>query len=102
MDFNSLAKMIISNFILLISTSIFADEPIIGKWLVVESQTGKVRAIIEFKKEADDTISGPNIKLIDQNLNQNSICAKCPEPFKNKPLLGAKNDLGLKKFWKIW
>ena len=94
---NFIAKKIVSILIIFISTSTLADEPILGKWLVVNSQTGQVKAIMEFKKDIDNTISGSNIKFIDENLNKNNICSKCPEPFRDKPLLGTKVVWGLKK-----
>lgn len=95
MNSNLSIKMLIS-CIFLFSTSLFAEQPIIGKWLVPESGTGKLKAIVEFKEESDRTISGTNIKILDENLGQNSVCSKCPEPFKNKPLLGSKVIWNLK------
>ena len=70
-----------------ISTS-FANS-IEGYWKAIDDRTGQAVSLIAIKKMPDGTFGGTMMyryPLV--NGSTPSICAKCPQPYTNKPLIG--------------
>ncbi|WP_439709057.1 DUF2147 domain-containing protein [Acinetobacter junii] len=69
-----------------------------GYWRTIDDKTGEQLSIIELKKKPDNTYTGtivyrypvPGGAVL-------TNCVKCPEPFKNKPILGLQIAWGLKE-----
>ncbi len=75
--------------------SSFAASTPEGKWAILDEQTGKKRAVIEFVLK-DDTLNG-TIETIYPQPGDTGICSKCPGKFKDKPIQGLQIVWGLKE-----
>lgn len=64
----------------------FALELNNTQWSTIDDETGKAKALIEFKKQANGTYSATVKKLLDPNANK--ICTKCTGAQKDKPMEG--------------
>ena len=72
---------------------IFAYEPIfaagnhvLGYWKTIDDETHKPRSVVEiFEKDAK--IFGKIVKIFPHEGNKD-LCEKCPDDFKNQPILG--------------
>ena len=97
MQKNSLMKGLMSMSLALSSLMTFAATPE-GFWKSIDDRTGEQLSIIELKKKPDNTYTGtivyrypvPGGAVL-------TNCVKCPEPFKNKPILGLQIAWGLKE-----
>ena len=97
MQKNSLMKGLMSMSLALCSLMTFAATPE-GFWDSIDDRTGEQLSIIELKKKPDNTYTGtivyrypvPGGAVL-------TNCVKCPEPFKNKPILGLQIAWGLKE-----
>ncbi|AWL28457.1 signal peptidase [Acinetobacter defluvii] len=60
-----------------------------GYWKSVDDRTGEALSIIEIKKMEDGTYGGVIVhRFATPNGATLTHCTKCPEPYKNKPLVG--------------
>ena len=90
-------KGLMSMSLALSSLMTFAATPE-GFWKSIDDRTGEQLSIIELKKKPDNTYTGtivyrypvPGGAVL-------TNCVKCPEPFKNKPILGLQIAWGLKE-----
>lgn len=97
MQKNSLMKGLMGMSLALCSLMTFAATPE-GFWKSIDDRTGEQLSIIEIKKKPDNTYTGtivyrypvPGGAVL-------TNCVKCPEPFKNKPILGLQIAWGLKE-----
>ncbi len=71
----------------------FAESPV-GVWTSMDDKTGEKRAEIELA-ETDGILNGTIIKVYEQ-AGDTGICVKCPDNFKDKPIIGLKFLWGLK------
>lgn len=69
-----------------------------GYWISVDDSSGERLSIIEVKKLVDGTYTG-TIAYRYPRIGGTTLthCVKCPEPFKNKPILGLQIAWGLKE-----
>lgn len=70
-----------------------------GYWRTIDDKTGQQVSIVEIKKKADDTY-GVTVVYRYPQLGSTQVmthCVKCPEPFKNKPILGLEIAWGIKQ-----
>ncbi|QUY35551.1 DUF2147 domain-containing protein [Acinetobacter junii] len=97
MQKNSFMKGLMGMSLALCSLMTFAATPE-GFWKSIDDRTGEQLSIIEVKKKPDNTYTGtivyrypvPGGAVL-------TNCVKCPEPFKNKPILGLQIAWGLKE-----
>ncbi|WP_111860087.1 DUF2147 domain-containing protein [Acinetobacter sp. CFCC 10889] len=70
-------------------TQVYAASPLVGYWKSVDDRTGEALSLIEIKKLEDGTYGG---FILHRFAAPGSValthCTKCPEPYKNKPLVG--------------
>jgi uncharacterized protein (DUF2147 family) len=65
-----------------------ADNRVSGYWKTIDDETKKPRSIVEiFEKDAK--IFGKIVKIFPHEGNKD-LCEKCPDEFKNQPILGLK------------
>ncbi len=70
-----------------------------GFWRTIDDKTGQQVSIVEIKKKADNTY-GVTVVYRYPQLGSTQVlpnCVKCPEPFKNKPILGLEIAWGIKE-----
>ena len=82
--------------ITLISSFSFAED-IIGLWQSIDDKTGAPKALVEIRKEADNTYAGKVVKLTPRaGYTPKETCVNCPPPYTNKPIIGLDVVTGLK------
>jgi uncharacterized protein (DUF2147 family) len=82
--------------ITLISSFSFAED-IIGLWQSIDDKTGAPKALVEIRKEADNTYAGKVVKLTPRaGYTPKETCVDCPPPYTNKPIIGMDVLTGLK------
>ncbi|WP_075175141.1 DUF2147 domain-containing protein [Acinetobacter indicus] len=81
---------------LLFSTTAFAND-LSGVWQQIDDKTGSAKAIIEIRKEANNTYTGKIIKVTPRpGYTPRETCNNCPAPYTNQPILGMEILKGLK------
>lgn len=81
---------------LLISTQLFAQD-ISGLWHHIDDQTGTSKAILEIRKEKDNSYVAKITKITPKpGYKPKEACVNCPAPYTNKPILGMDVLTGLK------
>lgn len=81
---------------LLFSTAAFAND-LSGLWQQIDDKTGSAKAIIEIRKEANNTYTGKIIKVTPRpGYTPRETCNNCPAPYTNQPILGMEILKGLK------
>ncbi|QER39366.1 DUF2147 domain-containing protein [Acinetobacter suaedae] len=84
-------------FLSLFTTLSVASTPE-GYWKSIDDRTGEQLSIVEVKKKADGTYTGTIVyRYPVPGGTVLTNCVKCPEPFKNKPILGLQIAWGLKQ-----
>jgi uncharacterized protein (DUF2147 family) len=68
-----------------------------GTWQQIDDKTGSPKAIIEIRKETDNSYSGKIVKVTPRpGYTPQKSCNKCPAPYTNQPILGMDVITGLK------
>lgn len=90
-----LNQFVIASIFPLFSCIIWAQD-LTGNWQQIDDKTGEAKAIIQIKKEADQTYTGKIIKITPRSgYTPKSICQNCPKPFFNQSILGMEILRGL-------
>ena len=81
---------------LFLSGNLFAQD-LSGTWQQIDDKTGSQKAIIEIRKEANDTFTGKIVKVTPRpGYSPRETCNNCPAPYTNQPILGMDLIKGLK------
>ncbi|WAU74631.1 MULTISPECIES: DUF2147 domain-containing protein [unclassified Acinetobacter] len=98
MQKHSLMKGIVGISFALFATANFAMTPE-GFWKSIDDRTGEQLSIVEIKKKPDNTYTGTIVYRypVPGGGTVLTNCVKCPEPFKNKPILGLQIASGLRE-----
>ena len=92
-----MAKQLIGVLLLSAVSSFSFAEDIIGLWQSIDDKTGAPKALVEIRKEADNTYAGKVIKLTPRaGYTPKETCVDCPPPYTNKPIIGMDVVTGLK------
>ena len=90
-------KQFIGAFLLSAVSSFSFAEDIIGLWQSIDDKTGAPKALVEIRKEADNTYAGKVVKLTPRaGYTPKETCVDCPPPYTNKPIIGMDVLTGLK------
>ena len=90
-------KQFIGAFLLSAVSSFSFAEDIIGLWQSIDDKTGAPKALVEIRKEADNTYAGKVVKLTPRaGYTPKETCVDCPAPYTNKPIIGLDVVTGLK------
>lgn len=73
-----------------------AADPAEGRWKTIDDQTGQAKSIVEIKQNANGTLSGRIVELLNPS-KPNPACDKCKDDRKNKPITGMEIIRGMKK-----
>jgi uncharacterized protein (DUF2147 family) len=80
----------------LLSVNVYAND-ITGKWLQIDDKTGTSKAILEIRKEANNTYTAKIIKVTPRlGYTPQEKCINCPAPYTNQAILGMDVLKGLK------
>ena len=78
------------------SYSVLASD-LSGTWQQIDDKTGSPKAIIEIRKEANNTYTGKIVKVTPRpGYTPQRTCNNCPAPYNNQPILGMDVLTGLK------
>ena len=90
-------KQFIGAFLLSAVSSFSFAEDITGLWQTIDDKTGAPKALVEIRKEADNTYAGKVVKLTPRTgYTPKETCVDCPPPYTNKPIIGLDVVTGLK------
>ena len=90
-------KQFIGAFLLSAVSSFSFAEDITGLWQSIDDKTGAPKALVEIRKEADNTYAGKVVKLTPRTgYTPKETCVDCPPPYTNKPIIGLDVVTGLK------
>ena len=90
-------KQFIGAFLLSAVSSFSFAEDITGLWQTIDDKTGAPKALVEIRKEADNTYAGKVVKLTPRaGYTPKETCVDCPPPYTNKPIIGLDVVTGLK------
>ena len=71
---------------LFVSGHLFAQD-LSGIWQQIDDKTGSPKAVVEIRKEANDTYTGTIIKVTPRpGYSPRETCNNCPAPYTNKPI----------------
>ena len=80
---------------LLFSTAAFAND-LSGVWQQIDDKTGSAKAIIEIRKEANNTYTGKIIKVTPRpGYTPRETCNNCPPPYPNQQIMAMEILTGL-------
>ena len=72
-------------------------ETLATKWRILDSKSGVIESVLEFRQEDDGTFSGYVVKSSPNPLiNLYETCIKCPVPYKDQPIVGMRVLWGFK------
>lgn len=92
-----MTKQLIGALLLSAVSSFSFAEDIIGLWQSIDDKTGAPKALVEIRKEADNTYAGKVVKLTPRaGYTPKETCVDCPAPYTNKPIIGLDVVTGLK------
>ena len=92
-----MAKQLIGVLLLSAVSSFSFVFCIIGLWQSIDDKTGAPKALVEIRKEADNTYAGKVVKLTPRaGYTPKETCVDCPPPYTNKPIIGLDVVTGLK------
>ena len=92
-----MTKQLIGALLLSAVSSFSFAEDIIGLWQSIDDKTGAPKALVEIRKEADNTYAGKVVKLTPRaGYTPKETCVDCPPPYTNKPIIGMDVLTGLK------
>ncbi|CAB1209941.1 DUF2147 domain-containing protein [Acinetobacter bouvetii] len=81
---------------LFFSGNVLAQD-ISGSWQQIDDKTGSPKAIIEIRKDTNNTYTGKIAKITPRpGYTPREICNHCPAPYTNQPILGMDILKGLK------
>ncbi|MGY5394027.1 DUF2147 domain-containing protein [Acinetobacter sp. NigerLNRRAM0016] len=79
------------------STGALAQD-ITGTWQQIDDKTGSPKAVIEIRKESNNTFTGKIVKITPRpGYTPRERCNNCPAPYTNQPILGMEILKGLKQ-----
>jgi uncharacterized protein (DUF2147 family) len=81
---------------LFVSTSVFAQSSPVGVWKTIDDKTKTERAQIRIS-EAGGVFTGKLEKLLAADAKPDSVCDKCTDDRKDKPVVGMEIIRGVKK-----
>lgn len=70
------------------SLSASAADSAVGRWKTIDSDTGKAKSIVEISRNANGTLSGRIVEILQSDRGPNPLCDKCKDDRKNKPIKG--------------
>lgn len=92
-----MTKQLIGAFLLSAVSSFSFAEDITGLWQTIDDKTGAPKALVEIRKEADNTYAGKVVKVTPRaGYTPKETCVDCPPPYTNKPIIGMDVLTGLK------
>ena len=87
-------KFIVIFAAMLLTSGLFAQGNVLGKWKTIDDETGEMKSIVEIFKKSDGKLYGKILELTSDE-DPNKTCSECPGERKNKKLVGMEIITGL-------
>lgn len=84
----------------LLSSSLFAQGNVTGKWQTIDDETGKMKSIVNIEIK-DGKLYGTVIEL-EPNSDPNKVCTECTDHRKGQKIIGMQIISGLEKDDDVW
>ena len=72
---------------LLLSVTLFAQNPLLGEWITVDDATGEQKSIVRIYQADNGKYYGTIIQLLEEN-GETAVCTECTGEDHNKPIVG--------------
>ncbi len=83
---------------LVIASTAALAQDISGTWQQIDDKTGSPKAVIEIRKESNNTFTGKIVKITPRpGYTPRERFNNCPAPYTNQPILGMEILKGLKQ-----
>ena len=83
---------------LVIASTAALAQDISGTWQQIDDKTGSPKAVIEIRKESNNTFTGKITKITPRpGYTPRERCNNCPAPYTTQPILGMEILKGLKQ-----
>ncbi|WP_310994107.1 DUF2147 domain-containing protein [Aequorivita marina] len=79
-------KILLSFAVVLLSVMTAFAQDVTGKWQTFDEDTGKAKSVVEIYKQ-NGKVYGKVVEIADPS-KRDATCFKCPEEYKDKPILG--------------
>jgi uncharacterized protein (DUF2147 family) len=90
-------NILLATFVGLFFSGNVLAQDLSGTWQQIDDKTGSPKAIIEIRKEANNTFTGKITKVTPRpGYTPRETCNNCPAPYTNQPILGMDVLTGLK------
>lgn len=90
-------NILLATFVGLFFSGNVLAQDLSGTWQQIDDKTGSPKALIEIRKEANNTYAGKIIKVTPRpGYTPQKSCNNCPTPYTNQPILGMDVLTGLK------
>ena len=90
-------NILLATFVGLFFSGNVLAQDLSGTWQQIDDKTGSPKAIIEIRKEANNTFTGKITKVTPRpGYTPRETCNNCPTPYTNQPILGMDVLKGLK------
>jgi uncharacterized protein (DUF2147 family) len=90
-------NILLATFVSLFFSGNVLAQDLSGTWQQIDDKTGSPKAIIEIRKEANNTFTGKITKVTPRpGYTPRETCNNCPAPYTNQPILGMDVLKGLK------
>ncbi|NNH88867.1 DUF2147 domain-containing protein [Acinetobacter terrae] len=90
-------NILLATFVGLFFSGNVLAQDLSGTWQQIDDKTGSPKAIIEIRKEANNTFTGKITKVTPRpGYTPRETCNNCPAPYTNQPILGMDVLKGLK------
>jgi uncharacterized protein (DUF2147 family) len=73
--------------VLLLTTTMFAQTPILGEWITVDDSTGEQKSIVSIYQADNGKYYGDIIQLFGPDA-ETAVCVACEGPEHNQPIVG--------------
>lgn len=88
---NKFACALIACVGILGTVSVYAQNSLEGIWQSIDDKSGSPKAILEIKKDSKGLYNASIIEFTPRlGYSPKQICARCPAPYTNQPILGMK------------
>lgn len=90
-------NILLATFVGLFFSGNLLAQDLSGTWQQIDDKTGSPKALIEIRKEANNTYAGKIVKVTPRpGYTPQKSCNNCPTPYTNQPILGMDVLTGLK------
>ena len=93
---HKILSRVVAGALLAVALPALSADPAVGRWKTIDDQTGQAKSIVEISQNADGTLSGRIVELLNPS-RPNPVCDKCKDDRRGKPITGMEIIRGMKR-----